>query len=143
VKRISAYTTPSVGGGVTFDVEGMMVDMVTLMKASEWPKEWAASMLSAVWDDVDVQVSIPEKSEQWTGRLGMTTTPEHKRMTLSANIPAAAARAKGAELQQIGARVTKTTYRRLKAHAALAGVTAQTFVELAIDEFLAKHQGRE
>lgn len=45
------------------------------------------------------------------------------------------------ERQQVGARVTATTYRRLKAKAALAGETVQTLVEQAIDEFLENHRG--
>ena len=40
--------------------------------------------------------------------------------------------------QQVGARVTKATYRQLKARAALSGVTVQALVEQAIDELLAK-----
>ncbi len=40
--------------------------------------------------------------------------------------------------QQVGARVTKATYRQLKAQAALQGVTVQALVETAIDDFLAK-----
>ena len=45
----------------------------------------------------------------------------------------------GQERQQVGARVTASTYRQLKARAALQGVTVQTLVEQAIDEFLANH----
>ncbi len=41
--------------------------------------------------------------------------------------------------QQVGARVDATTYRQLKAKAALQGVTVQTLVEQAITEFLASH----
>ncbi len=40
--------------------------------------------------------------------------------------------------QQVGARVSKTVYRQLKAKAALSGETVQTLVERAISEFLAK-----
>jgi len=43
------------------------------------------------------------------------------------------------ERQQVGARVTATTYRQIKARAALQGVTVQTLVEQAITEFLANH----
>jgi hypothetical protein len=43
------------------------------------------------------------------------------------------------ERQQVGARVTKVTYRQLKARAALQGVAVQSLVEQAITEFLAKH----
>ena len=39
--------------------------------------------------------------------------------------------------QQIGARVTRDKYRQLKAQAALDGVSVQTLVEQAIDQFLA------
>jgi hypothetical protein len=64
-------------------------------------------------------------------------------MTFSVAAPAAAApvsipRAEGTERQQVGARVTKATYRQLKARAALTGATVQALVEQAIDEFLAK-----
>jgi predicted HicB family RNase H-like nuclease len=41
--------------------------------------------------------------------------------------------------QQLGARVPTATYRRLKARAALQGVTVATLVEQAIAEFLANH----
>ena len=52
--------------------------------------------------------------------------------------PVLAAKAAPAqERQQVGARVTATTYRQLKARAALQGVTVQTLVEQAITEFLA------
>jgi hypothetical protein len=67
---------------------------------------------------------------------------QRKPMTFNVNAPAAVpARVKGAEgteRQQVGARVTKTTYRQLKARAALTGTTVQAMVEQAIDEFLAK-----
>jgi predicted HicB family RNase H-like nuclease len=43
--------------------------------------------------------------------------------------------------QQVGARVTTTVYRQIKARAALQGVTVQTLVEQAIAEFLANHPG--
>ena len=77
----------------------------------------------------------------------MATSPR-KPMTFDVATPAAAtashaspvaiARAEGAERQQVGARVTKATYRQLKARAALSGSTVQALVEQAIDEFLAK-----
>jgi hypothetical protein len=41
--------------------------------------------------------------------------------------------------QQVGARVSTGTYRRLKARAALQGVTVAVLVERAISEFLANH----
>jgi hypothetical protein len=41
--------------------------------------------------------------------------------------------------QQLGARVPTTTYRQLKARAALQGVTVAALVEQAIAEFLSNH----
>lgn len=41
------------------------------------------------------------------------------------------------DFQQVGARIPRMTYRRLKAHAALEGVTVATLVEQAINELLA------
>jgi hypothetical protein len=40
--------------------------------------------------------------------------------------------------QQVGARIPTATYRQLKARAALDGVTVQSLVEKAIDQFLAR-----
>ena len=72
----------------------------------------------------------------------MSTKTERKPMTFavapSAAAPAPIKRAETAERQQVGARVTKATYRQLKARAALTGATVQALVEQAIDEFLAK-----
>ena len=46
------------------------------------------------------------------------------------------------ERQQVGARVTKATYRQLKARAALQGVHVAALVEQAIAEFLVNHPDR-
>jgi len=42
-----------------------------------------------------------------------------------------------AERKQVGARIPSMTYRQLKARAALEGVTVQTLVEKAVEQFLA------
>lgn len=67
---------------------------------------------------------------------------QRKPMTFSIDptpkVAAAVMRAEGVERQQVGARVTKASYRQLKARAALEGKTVQALVEQAIDEFLAK-----
>jgi hypothetical protein len=68
-----------------------------------------------------------------TGKLAILAGQD-----LILRITAAAALAADADRQQIGARVTRSTYRQLQARAELAGVTVQTLVERAIDEFLAK-----
>jgi hypothetical protein len=59
-------------------------------------------------------------------------------MTAAQRVPAQS-RAEDSDRQQVGARVTRATYRQLKARAALQGGTVQALVEQAIDEFLAKH----
>jgi predicted HicB family RNase H-like nuclease len=43
--------------------------------------------------------------------------------------------------QQVGARVTATVYRQLKARAALQGVAVGTLVEQAISEFMERTAG--
>jgi hypothetical protein len=58
--------------------------------------------------------------------------------TLPSVTKAAATKADATERQQVGARVTKATYRQLKSRAALSGETVQTLVEQAITEFLNK-----
>ncbi len=76
----------------------------------------------------------------------MTAKAERKPMTFSVNPtpaapilpPTSIPKADAAERQQVGARVTKASYRQLKARAALSGVTVQALVEQAIDEFLAR-----
>ena len=60
-------------------------------------------------------------------------------LAADAPAPRTAAPDKG-ERQQVGARVTKVTYRRLKSRAALQGVTVQTLVEQAIDDLLSKEE---
>jgi hypothetical protein len=60
-----------------------------------------------------------------------------KPMTFNVAAPPVA-KADVAERQQVGARVTKATYRQLKARAALTGATVQDLVEQAINDFLAK-----
>lgn len=42
-----------------------------------------------------------------------------------------------AQKKQVGARISTMTYRQLKARAALEGVTVQTLVEKAVEQFLA------
>jgi hypothetical protein len=64
-----------------------------------------------------------------------------KPMTFNVAAPAPAAsrsKADGVERQQVGARVTKSTYRQLKSRAALTGASVQDLVEQAINDFLAK-----
>lgn len=59
----------------------------------------------------------------------------------SPRTPAERSKRDNEQRQQVGARVTTTVYRQIKARAALQGVTVQTLVEQAIAEFLANHPG--
>lgn len=54
-----------------------------------------------------------------------------------------AVESKTIEKQQVGARITTSKYRQLKAQAALKGVSVQALVEQAIDQFLAKTSKEE
>lgn len=55
----------------------------------------------------------------------------------SAPVAAAPAPTPVAPRKQVGARISTMTYRQLKARAALEGVTVQTLVEKAVEQFLA------
>ncbi len=76
------------------------------------------------------------KSERKPMTFNLAQPPEPA--PSAAPAPASIPKVEGAERQQVGARVTKATYRQLKARAALSGSTVQALVEQAIDEFLAK-----
>lgn len=52
---------------------------------------------------------------------------------------AAEPRVPAQERQQVGSRIAKSTFRQLKAHAAMRGVTVGELVEQAITEYLANH----
>lgn len=75
-----------------------------------------------------------------TSRKPLTFDVDRSPLTPAAPRPRAQPPAQ--ERQQVGARITKTKYRQLKARAALQGVTVQTLVEQAIEEFLARHPDR-
>lgn len=71
-------------------------------------------------------------------RKPLTFEEDRTPPTVAAVVPQPPSQAKE-QRQQLGARVTTTTYRQLKARAALQGVTVATLVEQAISEFLANH----
>ena len=82
-----------------------------------------------------------------TARKPMTFDVDRSPLTPIEQAPLAPAKKAAApkvspeDRQQVGARVTKVTYRQLKAQAALQGVTVQALVEQAITEYLANHPG--
>jgi hypothetical protein len=61
MERINAYTTATPGGrgGVSVDVEGMLVDLITVLKASGYPKPEFLRMADSTWDAVAVSIRIP------------------------------------------------------------------------------------
>ncbi len=66
------------------------------------------------------------------------TVPAEPAPAPAAPAPVSIPRAADADRQQVGARVTRATYRQLKARAAMQGETVQALVEQAIVDFLAK-----
>ncbi len=58
-KGINAYSRANSQGGVTVDVERMLVDLITVLKASGFTKEHFQNFAVATWDAVKVEVSIP------------------------------------------------------------------------------------
>jgi hypothetical protein len=70
--------------------------------------------------------------------MDMATPRKPMTFNVAPEPTASRAKADGVERQQVGARVTKTTYRQLKSRAALTGATVQDLVEQAINDFLAK-----
>ena len=61
MERINAYTSKSECGGVSIDVEGMVVDLVTVMKASGNSKEYFLGFVSDIFDKVEISVDILDK----------------------------------------------------------------------------------
>ena len=58
MERINAYCKPSPDGGVTVDIEGMMVDMITIVKAGGINKKAFLDKASKTFDEVEVKVEI-------------------------------------------------------------------------------------
>ena len=59
-RRIDAYTKPSLDGkGVSIDVEGMAVDLITVMKANGLTRESFIEGMGQFWDAIEVQVTPP------------------------------------------------------------------------------------
>ena len=62
--RINAYITPSDDGGITVDVEGMTVDLVTIMKATGGNREAFLKFVGDIYDAVEVTITIPDEHKQ-------------------------------------------------------------------------------
>lgn len=62
MNRISAYTTNDpVNKGVVVDVNGMMVDIITVLKASGLPLDLTLERFTQLWNEVQVTVHIDPK----------------------------------------------------------------------------------
>lgn len=56
---IKAYARPS-QGGVTIDVEAMIVDLITVYKASGHTLDQLQGLIAETWPQVEVRVEIPK-----------------------------------------------------------------------------------
>jgi hypothetical protein len=64
MERLNAYTRPAADGkGITVDVEGMLVDLITVLKASGCAKDEFLAMAGGVFDEVTVNIRIPPASK--------------------------------------------------------------------------------
>lgn len=64
MNRIQAYSTPNPDNkGVTVDVEGMMVDLVTICKAGGYTKEMFLAFAAGTFDEVRVEIKIPKANK--------------------------------------------------------------------------------
>lgn len=64
VPRISAYSRPSPDGkGVIVDVEGMLVDAIMIVKGTGGKKDEYLAHVARVWDEVDVQITLPKSGK--------------------------------------------------------------------------------
>jgi hypothetical protein len=63
MERLNAYTTATPDGGVTVDVEGMLVDLITVLKASGHAKADFLRLADSTWDEVEVSIRIPNSAK--------------------------------------------------------------------------------
>jgi hypothetical protein len=61
--RINAYTTRAPDGSTSVDIEGMMVDLITIVKVGGVPKADFLDFAAEVFDEVTVNVSIPQRQK--------------------------------------------------------------------------------
>ena len=60
MERINAYSRPSPDGrGVTVDTERMLVDLITVMKATGETKESFLAWAAQTFDAVQIEIRVP------------------------------------------------------------------------------------
>jgi len=60
---IKGYSRPSPHGGVTVDVETMLVDLITVHKAGGTTKEAFMKLCEWTWGEVSVNTSLPSNKK--------------------------------------------------------------------------------
>ncbi len=64
MEGLNAYSRPGPDGkGVTVDVERMLVDLITVLKAGGWQKRQFHRVVDATWNEVVVDVRIPNSAK--------------------------------------------------------------------------------
>ena len=63
MERLNAYST-RVPGGTKVDVEGMAVDLVSVMKAFGCPRHEFLELMAQTWDSVEVAVDYSKVTKQ-------------------------------------------------------------------------------
>ena len=61
---IKGYSKPTPDGGISVDVEGMLVDAITILKATGHPKEACVADFGKLWDEVKVSIDTSKVRKQ-------------------------------------------------------------------------------
>lgn len=61
---INAYSRPNGQGGVTVDIEMMLVDLITVVKAGGYQKREFDQFVKETWNAVQIEVTIPDRAKQ-------------------------------------------------------------------------------
>lgn len=60
MKGIAGYAKPDGSGGVTIDVESMIVDLCSVYKAGGLGLKDLINQVENIWPEVEVQIDIPK-----------------------------------------------------------------------------------
>lgn len=61
MERINAYTTSNKYGDCVIDVEGMVVDLITIAKADNKTLDELFIFIKEIWPEVHVEITRPAK----------------------------------------------------------------------------------